>query len=33
MGDPEGNSFCLIPEAPFDLDADGRTNYLEGLNL
>ncbi|MET8940242.1 VOC family protein [Streptomyces rubiginosohelvolus] len=28
MGDPEGNEFCVIPEGPFELDDDGRTDYL-----
>ncbi|WP_409235366.1 VOC family protein [Streptomyces sp. PA5.6] len=27
MADPEGNEFCIIPDAPFDLDDEGRTNY------
>jgi predicted enzyme related to lactoylglutathione lyase len=29
MADPEGNEFCVIPAGPFEVDADGRTNYLE----
>lgn len=28
MADPEGNEFCIIPEAPFELDDEGRANYL-----
>lgn len=28
MGDPEGNEFCIIPEGPFPLDEEGRTDYL-----
>ncbi|TLQ47973.1 hypothetical protein FEF34_02925 [Streptomyces marianii] len=28
MADPEGNEFCVIPPGPFDLDDDGRTDYL-----
>ncbi|RFS80991.1 VOC family protein [Actinomadura spongiicola] len=28
MADPAGNEFCIIPEEPFDLDADGRASYL-----
>ncbi|MFH9122891.1 VOC family protein [Streptomyces globisporus] len=28
MGDPEGNEFCIIPEGPFELDGEGRTDYL-----
>ncbi|WP_406164796.1 VOC family protein [Streptomyces sp. NBC_00996] len=28
MADPEGNEFCIIPEGPFELDDDGRANYL-----
>ncbi|MFJ6615083.1 VOC family protein [Streptomyces sp. NPDC091289] len=28
MGDPEGNEFCIIPEGPFELDDEGRTDYL-----
>ncbi|MEU5683554.1 VOC family protein [Streptomyces venezuelae] len=27
MADPEGNEFCIIPDEPFDLDDEGRTNY------
>ncbi|MFI7321330.1 VOC family protein [Streptomyces venezuelae] len=29
MADPEGNEFCIIPDAPFDLDDEGRTNYQD----
>ena len=28
MADLEGNEFCIIPAAPFDVDADSRTDYL-----
>ncbi|WP_445280184.1 VOC family protein [Streptomyces sp. DSM 118148] len=28
MADPEGNEFCVIPVGPFELDGEGRTNYL-----
>ncbi|MEV7614831.1 VOC family protein [Streptomyces sp. NPDC089799] len=28
MADPEGNEFCIIPEGPFDVDDDGRADYL-----
>ncbi|MFF1379976.1 VOC family protein [Streptomyces sp. NPDC058308] len=28
MADPEGNEFCILPEGPFELDDEGRTNYL-----
>lgn len=28
MGDPEGNEFCIIPDGPFELDDEGRTDYL-----
>ncbi len=28
MADPEGNEFCVIPRAPFELDDDGRADYL-----
>jgi predicted enzyme related to lactoylglutathione lyase len=28
MADPEGNEFCVIPDGPFELDDDGRTDYL-----
>ncbi|WP_306337041.1 VOC family protein [Streptomyces sp. KL118A] len=28
MADPEGNEFCIIPDAPFELDDEGRTDYL-----
>ena len=33
MADPEGNEFCLIPDVPFDLDAEGCTTYLRGLSI
>ncbi|MEV7503202.1 VOC family protein [Streptomyces sp. NPDC093018] len=26
--DPEGNEFCVIPEGPFELDDEGRADYL-----
>ena len=29
MADPEGNEFCIIPAGPFDVDAEGRTDYLQ----
>ncbi|MEV0254141.1 VOC family protein [Streptomyces sp. NPDC050732] len=29
MADPEGNEFCVIPDGPFELDDEGRTNYLD----
>lgn len=28
MADPEGNEFCVIPEGPFEVDDDGRADYL-----
>ncbi|WP_346082075.1 VOC family protein [Actinocorallia cavernae] len=28
MADPEGNEFCVIPEGPFELDDEGRADYL-----
>ncbi|MEU6775211.1 VOC family protein [Streptomyces sp. NPDC046759] len=28
MTDPEGNEFCIIPEGPFELDDEGRADYL-----
>jgi predicted enzyme related to lactoylglutathione lyase len=28
MADPEGNEFCVIPEAGCDLDDEGRAHYL-----
>ncbi|WP_055566716.1 VOC family protein [Streptomyces atriruber] len=28
MADPEGNEFCVIPDGPFELDDEGRTDYL-----
>ena len=31
MADPEGNEFCIIPAGPFDVDADGHTDYLHRL--
>jgi hypothetical protein len=33
MSDPEGNEFCVIPSAPFDLDDPGRADCLDGLNI
>ena len=29
MADPEGNEFCVIPEGPFELDDEGRADYLQ----
>jgi predicted enzyme related to lactoylglutathione lyase len=28
MADPEGNEFCIIPQDSFELDNDGRADYL-----
>ncbi len=28
MADPEGNEFCIIPAGPFDVDDQGRADYL-----
>jgi predicted enzyme related to lactoylglutathione lyase len=28
MADPEGNEFCVLPEGPFELDDEGRADYL-----
>ena len=28
MADPEGNEFCIIPAEPFELDDEGRAEYL-----
>ncbi|GGQ04352.1 hypothetical protein GCM10010249_23450 [Streptomyces roseolilacinus] len=28
MADPEGNEFCVIPPEPFEVDDDGRADYL-----
>ncbi|KAB2346462.1 VOC family protein [Actinomadura rudentiformis] len=28
MADPEGNEFCVLPTKPFDVDDEGRANYL-----
>jgi predicted enzyme related to lactoylglutathione lyase len=33
MADPEGNEFCLIPSAPFELDENGTTDYLDQVDL
>jgi|ERR1700733_1254870 len=33
MADPEGNEFCVISDGPVEFDDDGRTKYLEGLEL
>jgi predicted enzyme related to lactoylglutathione lyase len=33
MADPEGNEFCVIPTAPFELDDAGRADYLDGLDI
>lgn len=30
MANPEGNEFCVIPPGPFEVDDDGRTDYLDG---
>ena len=29
MADPEGNRFCVIPAGTFEVDDEGRTNYLD----
>ncbi|MGW7241579.1 VOC family protein [Streptomyces sp. NPDC054804] len=29
MADPEGNEFCIIPEGAFELDDEGRADYLD----
>jgi predicted enzyme related to lactoylglutathione lyase len=29
MADPEGNEFCVIPKEPFELDDEGRADYLD----
>lgn len=29
LADPEGNEFCVLPQGPFDLDAEGRAHYLD----
>ncbi|MEU6843389.1 VOC family protein [Streptomyces sp. NPDC046716] len=28
LADPEGNEFCVIPEGPFEIDDEGRADYL-----
>jgi predicted enzyme related to lactoylglutathione lyase len=28
MADPEGNEFCIIPKGSFELDDEGRADYL-----
>ena len=28
MADPEGNEFCVLPEGLFELDDEGRADYL-----
>ena len=28
MADPEGNEFCILPEGPTGMDADGNAHYL-----
>ena len=33
MADPEGNEFCVIPEAPFDFDEQGHADYLDNLDI
>ncbi|MDT0303887.1 VOC family protein [Streptomonospora wellingtoniae] len=30
MADPEGNEFCLVPRGAFDVDDQGRADYLGG---
>ncbi|GAA4615042.1 VOC family protein [Actinoallomurus liliacearum] len=30
MADPEGNEFCVIPKGSFELDDEGRADYLTG---
>lgn len=30
MADPEGNEFCVIPKGSFELDDEGRADYLNG---
>lgn len=30
MADPEGNEFCIIPKGSFNLDDEGRADYLTG---
>ncbi|GAA4932116.1 VOC family protein [Streptomonospora halophila] len=30
MADPEGNEFCLVPRGVFDVDDQGRADYLDG---
>jgi predicted enzyme related to lactoylglutathione lyase len=32
MADPEGNEFCVVPEA-FNFDSSGRADYLDRLDL
>ena len=33
MADPEGNEFCVLPSEPFELDEQGRANYLDDTEL
>jgi predicted enzyme related to lactoylglutathione lyase len=33
MADPEGNEFCLVPMTQITLDAEGHTDYLDGLQI
>jgi predicted enzyme related to lactoylglutathione lyase len=33
MADPEGNEFCVVPSSAVDLDEQGRTHYLEDIEL
>ncbi len=33
LADPEGNEFCLVPMTQITLDDQGRTDYLEGLQI
>ena len=28
MADPEGNEFCVLPEGSFEIDDEGRADYL-----
>ncbi len=32
MEDPDGNVFCIIPDAPFDFDDAGRADYLNPVD-
>ncbi|MGH9080484.1 MAG: VOC family protein [Acidimicrobiales bacterium] len=33
MADPEGNEFCVVTFAQIEVDDQGRTNYLDDLDL